>query len=273
MNLMYLLSKKFNLKIGSILLLSTPLCLMPAKNILAHCTGYHPHHCGEDIGEVFEEHLDPHYETNKFDLKAEQEAGGWVLAWSDDISETDVINGAVAAGVSIYSGTPAFSLWVEELIDRSIASITQSANEKFPDYIQSQAKSLAQQILFDAIQAKSPKNALQNFDTVDFKAGAIRYTGGNYLGERLVGPHTWGMKIYLGFRVRSSNPNPNQSNGSSPWGSDLTKSAADPLIEAAKARGDADAQFTFYMRVPENRKWWCKENAGKDIDLSKGEGC
>jgi len=77
-----------------------------------------------------------------------------------------------------------------------------SAETRFPDYIERDAESLAQQVIFDAIQSKSSRNALRNYDTVDFKAGAIRYTGGNYLGNQLVGPHTWGMKIYLGFRVR-----------------------------------------------------------------------
>jgi len=38
-----------------------------------------------------------------------EEAGGWVLAWSDDISETDVAEGLVAAGVSIYSGGASFA--------------------------------------------------------------------------------------------------------------------------------------------------------------------
>lgn len=144
----------------------------------------------------------PRYETNKFELKAQQEEGGWVLAWSDDLSETDAIEGVVAAGVSIYTGGSSFVLWVHELVDRTIQSTMDSARTRFPDYIQRQAENLAQQVIFAAIQGKSPRQALRNFDTVDFKAGAIRYTGGNYIGNQLAGPHTWGMKIYLGFRVR-----------------------------------------------------------------------
>ena len=146
----------------------------------------------------------PHYKTNKFELVAKQENGGWVLAWSKDITETDAINGVVAAGISIYTGGAAFSLWVSELVDRTINSVADSGRRRFPEYVRVQSKELAQQVIYAAIQGKSPQQALKNFDTVDFKAGAIRYTGGNYVGDQLVGPHTWGMKIYLGFRVRPS---------------------------------------------------------------------
>jgi len=174
-------------------------CWDPTKSVREIISGEKS--IDEQLKQQFEP-VSPHYETNKFNLKAEQEAGGWILAWSDDISETDAINGAVAAGVSIYSGGTAFALWIQNLVQRTIGSTMRSAETRFPDYIERDAESLAQQVIFDAIQSKSSRNALRNYDTVDFKAGAIRYTGGNYLGNQLVGPHTWGMKIYLGFRVR-----------------------------------------------------------------------
>ena len=155
---------------------------------------------GGDSGAI--QNVRPNYKTNKFNLKAQQEAGGWMLAWSDDISETDAISGVVAAGVSIYSGGSAFTLWIHNLVQRTIQSTMRSAGARFPGYIQDQAENLARQVIYAAMQGGSPRNALQHFDTVDFKAGAIRYTGGNYLGDQLIGPHTWGMKVYLGFRVR-----------------------------------------------------------------------
>lgn len=148
------------------------------------------------------QNVQPNYKTNKFRLKAEEESGGWILAWSDDISETDALQGVVAAGVSIYSGGGSFALWINNLVQRTMRSTMRSVSARFPDYIQNQATSVAKQVIFDALQSKSPRRALRNYDTVDFKAGAIRYSGGNYLGDQLVGPRTWGMKVYLGFRVR-----------------------------------------------------------------------
>ena len=43
------------------------------------------------------------YRTNKFDHEREVEQGGWVVAWSHDISETDVAAGIVAVGISVFS--------------------------------------------------------------------------------------------------------------------------------------------------------------------------
>ena len=51
--------------------------------------------------------------------------------------------------------------------------------------------------------ARVPRQALRNYDTVDFKAGAIRYSGANYLAGAVVS-RTWGMKPYIGFRWRGS---------------------------------------------------------------------
>jgi hypothetical protein len=174
------------------------LILMTTSPVYAKCKwGITGCNKGGDAGVI--QGSQPHYETNKFDFKAKQEAGGWVLAWSDDISETDAIKGVVAAGVSAYTGSPAFVLWVDNLVDKTIQSTTTSASVRFPDNIRSQVSNIAQEVILAAIQGKSAKSALKSFDTVDFKAGAIRYTGGNYLGKQLVGPHTWGMKIYLEF--------------------------------------------------------------------------
>ena len=76
------------------------------------------------------------YITNKWDKKSEAEAGGWIAAWSDDVKDTDAINGVVAAGVSIYTGSPAvFIEWVKQLVERTIDSLISSASREFPDAV------------------------------------------------------------------------------------------------------------------------------------------
>ena len=151
------------------------------------------------------------YITNKWDKKAEVEAGAWVAAWSDDISETDAINGVVAAGVSIYTANPAaFIEWVTALIERTIDSLISSAQREFPDAILGQVKDLAVEIIKSAVDGRDAKETLKQFDTVDFKAGAIRYSGRNYewnvFAQRYdpIGPPTWGLKPYVAFRWRGS---------------------------------------------------------------------
>src|SRR5215470_5583771 len=57
------------------------------------------------------------------------------------------INGVVAAGVSIYSGGSSLALWIQNLVQRTIQSTMRSAGARFLVYIQSQAESLAQQVI------------------------------------------------------------------------------------------------------------------------------
>ena len=163
------------------------------------------------------------YETNKFDLKAEVENGGWTVAWADDVSETDAINGVVAAGVSIYTGNPAaFYAWVDALISDTIRSLMKSATKQFPQAVAKQAQQLAAEVIKQALRGKSPQEVFRQYDTVDFKAGAIRYSGRNYNGsyniftgehEEITLSKTWGMKPYVAFRWRGSAGTPNNNSG------------------------------------------------------------
>lgn len=151
------------------------------------------------------------YITNKWDKKAEVEAAGWIAAWAEDISETDAINGVVAAGISIYTGSPTvFIEWVKLLIDRTIDSLIASAGRQFPEAVLGQVIQLATDTIKAAIQGQDAKEVLKQYDTVDFKAGAIRYSGRNHewnvFAQRYdpFGPPTWGIKPYVAFRWRGS---------------------------------------------------------------------
>ena len=140
------------------------------------------------------------YETNKFDLKAQVEGGGWTTSWSDDISETDAAQGVVAAGVSIYTANSGpFIIWVEQLVQRTVNSISADLTGNALQ----EAEKLARQIIYDAVSGKSAKEITKQFDTVDFKAGAIKYSGRNLIGNQTVST-TWGLKPYVAFRVTSS---------------------------------------------------------------------
>ncbi|NUM34507.1 MAG: hypothetical protein HUU50_08185 [Candidatus Brocadiae bacterium] len=148
------------------------------------------------------------YESNKDSEKAKVENGGWCVAWADDVSETDVARGIVSVAGSISVGNPGpFYAWIENLADRTIASLGHSAASKMPGYIKNQAKELARDIIKAAVQGKGAKEAFKNFDTVDFKAGAIKYSGTNYQkigGKKITLSKTWGIKPYVAFRWRSS---------------------------------------------------------------------
>lgn len=146
------------------------------------------------------------YETNKFDKKAKVAAGGWTVSWAKDISETDVGLGLVAAGVSIYDGSASFQVWAENLVRRTISSLGENLSEN----VKAELTTILKKVLFDAIQGKSAKNTFKKFDTFDFKAGAIKYSGKNRFLCNTVST-TWGMKPYVAFRIGSSSKKPSQS--------------------------------------------------------------
>ncbi|HFK1441926.1 hypothetical protein [Bacillus cereus] len=142
------------------------------------------------------------YKTNKFDLKNKVESGGWVAGWANDIAEVDVAQGVVAAGVSVVGSNPApFYAWVQNLVNRTISSLKQDVQQKFTAEIRNQINHLTADIISQAIQGKSPREVLRKYDTFDFKAGAIRYSGRNMLCGNTVST-TWGMKPYIAIRIR-----------------------------------------------------------------------
>ncbi|WP_257149848.1 hypothetical protein [Bacillus cereus] len=142
------------------------------------------------------------YQTNKFNHQHNVESGGWVAGWADDIAEVDVAQGVVAAGVSVVSSNPApFYAWVRDLVDRTISSLKHDVQQKFTAEIRNQINHLTADIISQAIQGKSPRQVLRKYDTFDFKAGAIRYSGRNMVCGNTVST-TWGMKPYIAIRIR-----------------------------------------------------------------------
>ena len=90
------------------------------------------------------------YETNKFDLKAQVEEGGWTVSWADDVAEKDVALGLVAAGVSVFDGGGSFSVWVENLVRRTTTSLSSNlANSSVAE-----AEKMTQKIIAEAIKGK-----------------------------------------------------------------------------------------------------------------------
>jgi hypothetical protein len=135
------------------------------------------------------------YQTNKFDKEGAVEAGGWQVVWSDDITETDIAEGAIAGGVSIAVGNPApFLTWLEALIDQTSASLGSGIGQ--------QAASIAKNTILQALQGRTAAEITQDFSDWRFKAGAITYSGENTIGN-LVLTRTWGMKIYAAVMQRS----------------------------------------------------------------------
>ncbi|WP_144507453.1 hypothetical protein [Bacillus thuringiensis] len=141
------------------------------------------------------------YKTNKFELEHSIQNGGWVTAWSQDIAEKDVLQGVVASGVSVFSANPGpFLAWINDLVNRTISSLTTDAQNKFTAEARRVANGIAADVIRQAIQGKNPLEAVHRFGTIDFKAGAIKYAGKNMVCGKTVST-TWGMKPYIALRV------------------------------------------------------------------------
>lgn len=139
------------------------------------------------------------YETNKFDKKAKVEGGGWKVSWAKDISETDVLLGFVTAGVSVYDGSTTFQVWAQNLVRRTISSL----GEDVPKNVKGELTTILKKVVFDAVTGRSAKNTFKQFNTFDFKAGAIKYSGRNRAFCNTIS-RTWGLKPYVAFKIRSS---------------------------------------------------------------------
>lgn len=200
------------------------------------------------------------YHTNKFDLKAQVSQGPppWVVAWGEDITETDALQGVVATGLSIFSANPApFVAWVEQLVQQAIISLVQSAAGAFPDAIRGQVKQMVTDIIKAAIQGRGAHEVLKQYDTVDFKAGAIRYSGKNTVAGFTVS-RTWGMKPYVAFRWRGA-------------GSPATPSPAEASYPVALYGITPAGKLNWYRHLgaladaEEGLKRWAAGGGGKEV--------
>lgn len=143
------------------------------------------------------------YKSSKGKLIAQVESDGWKAAFAEDISETDVAKGVIAAGVTAVSGSPVFLEWVRRLVTRTISTLEKDLEKEAEEYKQ-QAIEIAEEAIYKALKGEKAYEILRTFDTVDIKAGAIKYSGRNIFAGEPVGPPTWGLTPYVAFRVRSS---------------------------------------------------------------------
>jgi hypothetical protein len=170
----------------------------------------------------------PSFTSNKNDVKDGIERGGlWKVAYGRELTETDAIAGAVATGVSIYSGnTAAVTAWLNNLITESIHKMEVSIAMTFTAQARDQAVQFAETVISKLLRAKIPSEEIKNLLQFQFKAGVAQFLGQNYVwipGTDLgglfthgdagghwepVGPHTISFCPYVGLRVNTEFPPP-----------------------------------------------------------------
>lgn len=159
------------------------------------------------------------YETNKWDVKNRVRSGAWKVAEGREITETDLIQGTVAAGISIYTGdATAFVTWVENLVRESITQLSTSIQREVSDAARQQSIDLANRTIRRLISGRSAGVELLNIGNVQFKAGVSKYTGRNRTWipnpfsrdggywQTLSTTHAW--QPYVAFRLSSNSSGP-----------------------------------------------------------------
>lgn len=121
------------------------------------------------------------FETNKWEIKEEVKKGGWEVAEGRELTETDAIQGVVAAGVSIYSGNSApFVAWLTKLLNESLNKLSGNIQSQFTEVAKKQALDLARTTIKDLMSGQ-PKSgeALVQLGNIQFKVGVSHYIGKN----------------------------------------------------------------------------------------------
>lgn len=160
--------------------------------------------------------------TNKWEKKAAVRNGGWYVAYGRELTETDVIHGLVAAGISIYtSNSVVVSTWAQNLIKESIVEMQTSLGQvsnQFGLEAQRRSRNLAIHVIRDLLRGKRPGvSGILRHGVVEFKAGVSEYNGRNQVWDPTYGcsfgnfthcggyrtiSTTWALVPYVAIRFR-----------------------------------------------------------------------
>lgn len=160
------------------------------------------------------------YITNKWEKKDAVKNGGWYVAYGRELTETDIIAGAVATGISIFSSNPGPVIaWAENLLQESIIEMKKSLGQignEFGEEVQKRAVDLAIRTVKKLLQGKQEGvSDILSQGKIDFKAGVSEYNGENQAWDPLYGcsitnitncggyqtiSKTWALAPYIAIR-------------------------------------------------------------------------
>jgi hypothetical protein len=158
------------------------------------------------------------YWTNKWEKKDEIREGGWKVAWGRELTETDAIEGTVAAGISIYTGNAAaLTAWIKNLVAESVNQMSSSIQNTFTEAAKEQAIALAKTTISNLLHGQTSGSQLLQFGNVQFKAGVGKYAGKNRQwipnlsaegGYWQTLSTTWAYQPYVALRFASAGTPP-----------------------------------------------------------------
>lgn len=166
------------------------------------------------------------FETNKGDKKRRVKNGGWEEAYGRELTETDLLEGIVAAGVSVLSENPAaFNAWVAQLVRESVAVFAANIRQRFTEVAQQQAQRLAERILRSLLRGRREGVDFLRIQDIHFKAGVSGYNGHNQVwvpnfsregGFWQTTTSTLAFQPYVAMRLVPGGTSPGGDSGQSP---------------------------------------------------------
>ncbi len=125
--------------------------------------------------------LDGKYVPDRADVKNAIESGGWKVAYGRELTETDAAWGIFSAVLDYFTGGVSFEVWLDSLIDESLAQMAKSIRDTFGADARQEATQFSEDVISNLLQFKNASERFHDLFQYDFKAGLAKFTGHNYV--------------------------------------------------------------------------------------------
>ncbi|HZZ80222.1 MAG TPA: hypothetical protein VFE62_17035 [Gemmataceae bacterium] len=166
------------------------------------------------------------FRTNRSDVENQVRQGGWAIAFGGELTEFDIAEGAVAAGVSIFTDNPGpVMAWLDQLISESLAQMGNSIAANFAPVARQQAEQFARGVIANLLRGRNVGEQFLDLFHFNLKAGVAQFVGQNTQfipnasvggfenfitsgdtggSEQPVGPNIFSWCPYVGLRFNPS---------------------------------------------------------------------
>lgn len=118
--------------------------------------------------------------SNRNDVKSQIEDGGWRCAYGRELTVQDAVEGAVAAGVSIYTGSPEVVLaWLDNLVNESLIQMETNIAMTFTADARQAVEQFAWEVIANLVQGQNLGERFKELGQWHFKAGLTQFMGQN----------------------------------------------------------------------------------------------
>ncbi len=120
------------------------------------------------------------FAQRRWRAKEEVEAGGWQVAYGNELSEEEAARGLVAAGVSLQnSERETIRTWADTMLRQAIALMVSvrgpETADRFSSDEQRDARRFGVETIRDLLGSRTAGAQILNVGSIEFKAGVIEY--------------------------------------------------------------------------------------------------